>query len=159
MDANIFEIFDIDGDGHVTFEEFKKIWMNMGLSRNNQELSDIFQEIDIDNNGTIEKNEFKIYIENNIESQDVDCINEAVNLIDNNHDQYITFFELEKIIHNLRLDISLANNLKTSFYSMNYGFSDQISIKQFMRLLVKSSYRNSVFSAIISLLHFIDKVK
>ena len=121
MDISIFKIFDVDGDGHITFEEFKKIWLNMGLSRNNLELIDIFQEIDLDNSGTIEKNELKNYIDNNIERCDSDCINEAVNIIDNNHDQYISFFELEKIIHNLRLDISLSY-LKTCFYNMNYGY-------------------------------------
>ena len=63
----------------------------MGLSRNNLELIDIFQEIDLDNSGTIEKNELKTYIDNNIERCDSDCINEAVNIIDNNHDQYISF--------------------------------------------------------------------
>lgn len=156
MDISIFKIFDIDGDGHITFEEFKKIWLNMGLSRNNLELIDIFQDIDLDNNGTIEKNELKTYIDDNIDKCDSDCINEAVNIIDNNHDQYISFFEIERIIHNLRLDISLSH-LKTCFYNMNYGYGDQISIKQFMEILVKSNYNKSVFGAITHLLQFIDQ--
>ncbi len=156
MDADIFKIFDIDGDGHITLEEFKKIWSNMGLSRNNQELSEIFQEIDTDNSGTIEKNELKEYIDCNINIQDSDSINEAINIIDNNHDQYISFFELEKIIHNLRLDISLSN-LKSCFFNMNYDSEDQISIKQFMEILVKSNYNKSIFNAITHILRFIDQ--
>ena len=49
------------------------------------------------------------------------------------------------------------SNLKTCFYNMNYGCGDQISIKQFMEILVKSNYNKSVFSAITHLLQFIDQ--
>ena len=34
MDPDIFEIFDIDKDGHITFNEFKKIWNNIGIKKN-----------------------------------------------------------------------------------------------------------------------------
>ena len=57
MDQNIFNLFDQDGDGHITFNEFQKIWSNLGVNRTNIELLEIFNSIDLDGNGTIEYNE------------------------------------------------------------------------------------------------------
>ena len=62
MNTDIFDIFDINNDGNVSFNEFKKIWLNIGISRDDIELFDIFNMIDIDKNGTIEKDEFRKYI-------------------------------------------------------------------------------------------------
>ena len=156
MNSDIFEIFDIDKDGHITFSEFKKIWGNIGIKRNDDELLDIFNIIDLDKNGTIEKHEFRKYINEEINMKDVDSVNEAFHIIDKNNDQSISFFEIEKIIHKLNIDISLAH-IKTCFYDYTYDLNEQINLKKFMELLIKSNTHKSIFKTITNLLEFIDQ--
>ena len=103
MDKNIFNIFDIDHDGHISFEEFRKIWLNLGIKRPDSELYSIFETIDIDKNGTIEYWELKQYMDENFDKNDIESINESFSIIDTNNDRYISFYELEHIIHKLKL--------------------------------------------------------
>ena len=155
MNTDIFDIFDINNDGNVSFNEFKKIWLNIGISRDDIELFDIFNMIDIDKNGTIEKDEFRKYINEKIEPNDIDNINDIFYMIETN-EQLISFFELEQIISKLNIDISVSH-LKTCFYNYTYDIHEKINMKQFMKLLIKSHTNISVFKIIVNLLDFIDQ--
>lgn len=156
MDVNIFNLFDQDGDGHITFKEFQKIWKNLGVNRTDIELLEIFNSIDLDGNGTIEYDELKEFFDTRFEKNDIDSINEAFSRIDNNHSRYISFTEFETFIDKLNLDISLAD-IKTCFYKYDYNKNHKISIKQFTKLMADSNTNISVFSIIGNMLSFIDQ--
>ena len=156
MDKNIFNIFDIDHDGHISFEEFRKIWLNLGIKRPNSELYSIFETIDIDKNGTIEYWELKQYMDENFDKNDIESINESFSIIDTNNDRYISFYELEHIIHKLKLDISLSS-LKLCFYDNGYTIDKKISLYEFTRLVANTNTNKSVFSILGNLIEFIDQ--
>lgn len=156
MDINIFNLFDEDGDGNITFKEFQKIWKNLGVNRTDIELLEIFNSIDLDGNGTIEYNELKEFFDTKFEKNDIDSINEAFSIIDNNNSRYISFTEFETIIDKLNLDISISH-IKTCFYNYDYDKNHKISIKQFTKLIADSTTNMSVFSIIGNMLAFIDQ--
>lgn len=156
MDQNIFNLFDQDGDGHITFKEFQKIWRNLDVNRTNIELLEIFNSFDVDGNGTIEYNELKEFFDTKFEKNDIDSINEAFSIIDNNNSRYISFTEFETIIDKLNLDVSLSH-IKTCFYKYDYDKNHKISMKQFTKLIADSTTNMSVFSIVGNMLAFIDQ--
>ena len=53
-----FELFDKDGDGHVTVDELREVLGKMGEYPSDEQLRDMICDVDTDNNGTIELSEF-----------------------------------------------------------------------------------------------------
>jgi hypothetical protein len=54
-----FDLFDGDGDGHITLSELQKILQSMGEDTTNvTAVKTIMESVDLDQNGTIEFNEF-----------------------------------------------------------------------------------------------------
>lgn len=53
-----FELFDKDGDGHVTVDELREVLGKMGEYPSDEQLRDMICDVDTDNNGTIELPEF-----------------------------------------------------------------------------------------------------
>jgi Ca2+-binding EF-hand superfamily protein/CRP-like cAMP-binding protein len=153
MDTNIFKIFDEDGDGHITFKEFKKIWKNIGADKTDKELLGVFNSLDIDENGTLEYEELKDFFDTKFESNNIDSINESSDIIDKNRDKYISLEEFETIISRLKLDVSY-HEIEKYF---NYDESGKISIKQFTNLIVYSDTNYTLFSILGTVLAFMDQ--
>lgn len=53
-----FQIFDADGDGHITSEELRLIMENLGEKLTDEEISDMVKEADMDGDGEINYEEF-----------------------------------------------------------------------------------------------------
>lgn len=53
-----FQLFDKDGDGHVTLKELKVVFLTLGQMPSDEELMDMIREVDNDGNDTIEFEEF-----------------------------------------------------------------------------------------------------
>lgn len=156
MDTNIFKIFDEDGDGHITFKEFKKIWKNIGADKTDKELLGVFNSLDIDENGTLEYDELKYFFDTTFESNNIDSINESFNIIDKNRDKCISFEEFETIISRLKLDISY-HEIDKYFKTYDYDKSGKISIKQFTNLIVYSDTNYTLLSVLGNVLAFMDQ--
>jgi len=55
---NAFEEYDLNKDGSITVEEFKKSLSNVGIAISDQEANDYIKKMDKNNNGMIEWEEF-----------------------------------------------------------------------------------------------------
>jgi len=55
---NAFEEYDLNKDGSITAEEFKKSLSNIGIAISDQEANDYIKKMDKNNNGMIEWEEF-----------------------------------------------------------------------------------------------------
>merc|ERR1712157_10280 len=53
-----FDLFDLDGSGRITYEEFKELMEKFGATMDEVKLSKMIALIDIDNNGNVNKEEF-----------------------------------------------------------------------------------------------------
>ena len=53
---NIFDLFDVDGDGELTKEELGAVWAK--IFKTKQEFDKVFDSMDVDQNGSISKEEF-----------------------------------------------------------------------------------------------------
>lgn len=53
-----FKVFDSDGDGFVTFEEFTRAMKTLGLETETQKIRDLFQELDGNNDDKVDFYEF-----------------------------------------------------------------------------------------------------
>ena len=54
-----FQVFDANGDGHITCNEFTYILCNLGDDRfTKEECADIFKEADLDRSGRLNYKEF-----------------------------------------------------------------------------------------------------
>lgn len=156
MDISFFRIFDENNDGNITFNEFKKIWSNLGIERTEEELKQLFNDIDINNNDKIDYSELKMYIDKNYDKNDIDSINNTFSIIDNNQNREISLFELEKIIDKLNLDISF-DYLKTCFYKHDFDKNHKINLLEFSKIITNSHTNMSVFSIVGNLINFIDQ--
>ena len=48
-----FYIFDSDGSGAISSEEFRKVMMTLGAQMTDEEVSEIIEEVDVDGDGQI----------------------------------------------------------------------------------------------------------
>jgi len=54
----MWERFDMDGNGHLDYEEVKDVFNGLGIFMSEQEMKDFFHEVDADKSGTITFDEF-----------------------------------------------------------------------------------------------------
>ena len=57
----IFNLFDVDGDESITFEELGVVLRSMGQNPTEQELIEMIREMDEDDSGTVD---FEVMMEN-----------------------------------------------------------------------------------------------
>ncbi|XP_066911401.1 calmodulin-like isoform X6 [Clytia hemisphaerica] len=53
-----FYIFDSDGSGAISSEEFRKVMMTLGAQMTDEEVTEIIEEVDVDGDGQINLEEF-----------------------------------------------------------------------------------------------------
>lgn len=102
-----FQLFDKDGSGSITTDEFKKVLKNLGQKVTKQEAEDIVKELDTDGSGAIEFEEFitymkKVKIQQEIEMEDE--IIRAFQTFDVDKDDKISNEEFRHILCNLGED-------------------------------------------------------
>lgn len=102
-----FNLFDRDGDGHITANEFATILRSWGQNPTEEEVNEIISQVDLDGNGTIEFDEFVQMMCNSIRRFDTeeDYIN-AFKAFDEDNDGKITKNELTQVLKNLNEPIS-----------------------------------------------------
>ena len=95
----LFEIFDINNDGQISFEEFQQVFLNNKYTGINQdEIREIFNSIDTDKNGKIDYTEFiasclqeKIFLNK-------ERLNEAFSIFDKDNNGAITKDEIMRVL-------------------------------------------------------------
>ena len=97
-----FNIFDKDGDGHITVKELGSVMRSLGQYPSQRELEEMVAEVDTDGNKTVEFTEFldmmaKQLVEKAIEDE----VKEAFAAFDKDKDGKITAQELIHIMKNI----------------------------------------------------------
>ena len=104
-----FDALDMNQDGEISYEEFKKAanFGGMGVYITEEQLKNIFFKIDSDKNGFINYNEFLAASLNDSLVDDIRNLEMAFNYIDKDNNGYINKEELKKV---LRIDSGKPNN-------------------------------------------------
>lgn len=102
-----FDLFDRDGDGHITPEEFATILRSWGQTPTDKEVNDIIAQVDKNGNGMIEFDEYVQMMCNSIKhfETEEDYVS-AFKVFDEDNDGKITTNELTLILQNLCEPIS-----------------------------------------------------
>ena len=95
----LFEIFDLNNDGQISFEEFQHVFLNNKYTNiKEDEVREIFNSIDTDKNGKIDYTEFiasclqeKIYLNK-------ERLNEAFSIFDKNNKGEISKYEIMNVL-------------------------------------------------------------
>ena len=53
-----FQLFDLDGNGKITFENLKKVAVELGEGLTDEELREMIEEADKDGDGAVNQEEF-----------------------------------------------------------------------------------------------------
>jgi len=95
-------MFDKDGDGTVSLEEFKSVLKTFGLSDDqggDLKAEELFRKNDLNGNGSIDFSEFLMMTANQIDTSEAEeDIREAFKFIDTNGDGKISKNELRHVI-------------------------------------------------------------
>ena len=95
----LFEIFDLNNDGQISFEEFQHVFLNNKYTNiKEDEVREIFNSIDTDKNGKIDYTEFiasclqeKIFLNK-------ERLNEAFSIFDKDNNGAITKDEIMRVL-------------------------------------------------------------
>lgn len=94
-----FQLFDKDGDGHVTPKELMIVLQSLGQNPTIDMVDEMINEVDTDNNGEIEFEEFCVLMCRNMkENDDIDTLKEAFKLLDSDGSGEISKTELKEIL-------------------------------------------------------------
>jgi len=96
-----FQLFDKDGDGHVTLKELKVVFLTLGQMPSDEELMDMIREVDNDGNDTIEFEEFcALMVKNMNQKDDESTLIEAFSILDEDSSGSIERSELRAMMKN-----------------------------------------------------------
>jgi len=94
-----FSLFDTDGNGHISAQEFVIILKSLGLNLSEAEVQDLFYEIDLDGNGNIEFEEFVQMMMKKIRDVDIEEeLNEAFKILDKEKSGLVSMNELKSVL-------------------------------------------------------------
>ncbi|OHT13262.1 Calmodulin [Tritrichomonas foetus] len=97
-----FNIFDRDGDGHITAKELSTVLRSLGQNPSSTEIDEMMKEIDTSGNGTIEFEEFIAIMDKQVHQGDVEEeILDAFRAFDKDQDGKIAASELSHILKNI----------------------------------------------------------
>jgi len=99
-----FNLFDKDGSGTITTDEFIKVLKNLGQKVSKEEAEKITKDLDSDNSGEVEFEEFVSYmvkLKEETQLSEEDEVILAFEVFDGNKDGFITNKEFRYILCNL----------------------------------------------------------
>lgn len=96
---DVFRLFDTDGSGSISVEEFRIALSSLGKNFMDSEAESVIAEIDMDENGTIDFEEFCNFMAGSMSDQDnEDHLREAFRIFDADGSGTIDSSELRKTI-------------------------------------------------------------
>jgi len=94
-----FNLFDKDGDGHVTAKELRVVFDTLGQSPTEEELNGMIDEVDKDGNGEMEFPEFcQLMAKRMGAREDEDTVRAAFSILDADGSGHIEREELKKVL-------------------------------------------------------------
>eukprot|EP01083_Nonionella_stella_P055608 146589_1 len=96
----IFDKFDTDGSGSVSYSELSNILTALGINLSEKKLESIMTKLDLNNNGEIDFPEFLLLMENHPKPEDEE-LKDAFKVFDADDSGEITVDELIQVMKNL----------------------------------------------------------
>ncbi|XP_076816975.1 neo-calmodulin-like isoform X2 [Clavelina lepadiformis] len=94
-----FSVFDKDGDGEITTNDFGRLFRSLGQNPTDAELQDMINELDIEGKGKVDLPNFLDLMENRMKStSSEEEIREAFKIFDTEGKGYITAAELRHVM-------------------------------------------------------------
>ncbi|CAK8679674.1 unnamed protein product [Clavelina lepadiformis] len=94
-----FSVFDKDGDGTITTNDFGRLFRSLGQNPTEAELQDMINELDIEGKGKVDLPNFLDLMENRMKStSSEEGIREAFKIFDTEGKGYITAAELRHVM-------------------------------------------------------------
>ncbi|XP_031130020.1 calmodulin-like protein 3 [Ipomoea triloba] len=102
--SRVFEMFDRNGDGHITKAELSDSLENMGIYIPDADLVAMIEKIDINGDGRVDIDEFGALYQSIMDERDEEeDMREAFNVFDINGDGFISVEELKSVLSSLGL--------------------------------------------------------
>ena len=131
--SKLFEMFDFDHDGQISFEEFQNALLNVksnGIKEN--EIKEIFNSLDTDKNGKIDYTEFiasclekKIYLNK-------DRLHEAFSVFDKDNDGVMTKEDIMTVLQLKNDDNKELDKIIKNIDKNGDGVIDKNEFEEFM---------------------------
>ena len=102
----VFEMFDQNGDGHITKKELNDSLKKLGISVSEKELGLMIEKIDVNADGRVDMEEFRALYHTLMEEREEEKeqdMKEAFNVFDRNGDGFISADELKSVLASLGL--------------------------------------------------------
>ena len=131
--SKLFEMFDFDHDGQISFEEFQHVLLNVKSNEiKENEIKDIFNSLDTDKNGKIDYTEFlasclekKIYLNK-------DRLHEAFSVFDKDNDGVMTKEDIMTVLQLKNDDNKELDKIIKIIDKNGDGVIDENEFEEFM---------------------------
>lgn len=155
----LFNMFDTNGDGHISLKEFQNLLKKLGITRNKEEILEMMHLIDKDGNNKLEYSEIINFLKQSdlYDNEEDDAILDAFNVIDKQRKGFITMNDLLFYVRKIGINIPyniIFEDFKLEDTNKNY----RISLIEF-KCMIKREKPVTNFKMIADLLVFIDKIE
>lgn len=133
-----FNLFDKDGSGSISPEEFLEILKNLGQVISSEQAEEIIKELDSDGSGEIDFQEFITYMkklksqEEEGEIEDEDIVIKAFQTFDENGDNQISIDEFKNILCHMGQDRFTEEECEEIFKEADLNKDNYLNYREFV---------------------------
>ncbi|EXB68731.1 Calmodulin-like protein 5 [Morus notabilis] len=133
----VFQMFDRNGDGHITKKELGDSLENLGIFIPDKELSQMIDKIDADGDGCVDISEFgELYRSIMDERNEERDMKEAFDVFDQNGDGFITVDELRSVLASLGLKQGrTVEDCKRMIMKVDVDGDGMVNYKEFREMM------------------------
>ena len=131
-----FQMFDKDGSGSISAQEFVKVLKNLGQSVSKEEAKDIMKELDTDGSGEIDFEEFisymrKIKVQDEF-TEEEDIVIKAFQTFDSNKSDTISMEEFKYILCGVGQDRFTEEECEEVFKEADLNHDGVLNYREFV---------------------------
>jgi len=132
---DVFNMFDEDGSGSITLNEFRDIYDALGHFISENELLEMMNDADTNEDGFITFHEFLRLFKNHIHFKIQEKkLMEAFMICDCNGDKYVTLNELKRIMHEVGEYLN-DNQIRAMLKDADMDNDNKIDFKEFVNFM------------------------